>query len=48
LGKVSPEELAEEAVARGSIATGGMPRCKEKVLEASHLALACYELEITL
>jgi hypothetical protein len=48
LGKGSPEELAEEAVARGSIATGGMPRCKEKALETSHLALACYELEISL
>lgn len=48
LGKGSPEELAEEAVARGSIATGGMPRCKEKALETSHLALACCELETPL
>lgn len=45
LGKGPPEELAEEAVARGSYATGGMPRCKEKALEVALLASACYEIE---
>ena len=48
LGKGNPEELAEEAVARGSFATGGMPRCKERALEAARLALACYEMETSL
>lgn len=44
LGKGSPEELATEAAARGSIATGGMPRVMEKAVEVARLSVACYAL----
>lgn len=39
LGKGSPEELAKEAVGRGSLATGGMPRTEEKASEVARIAL---------